>query len=540
MHQVKAAMDDRTIRHLAYPMVVAVLSGPLGLSSAAKGMTGCEGLSGHVSAGLHQLAAGRFDPDARKADLNKRAEAAFDKPDYLLAEKVLRQLIEIDGENFVPWYNLACALSMQDRTMDAGPALEKAIELGYSDLGAMQNDPHLAAVRKTENYRKIIASWDAILDARIESNLDAIKKTYGPGYTVERDAGLRLAYVSAFAPSSFDLAKKEIQTLTRWWEASVAAPVTGPTTPGQTSPVDEAKPVPWVLVVLPSKNDFQKWAIERFGPRWQQIGGSYSHDEKKLVAKDLGSTLRHEYWHVLHWRDMTARRQQHPIWIMEGLCSLPEDVERTPDGEMKPIASWRTNQARKLAMNSKLMPWDRLFAMDQKRFVGERPLAYYAQARCVFLYLWHRGKLRDWYDTYTKGYAQDSTGTAAMEHVFGKPLKDVQKEYTAWLRALPPAQEEFKRGDAVLPFDLQEGAGDGVVVSSAEVLDRIDRRRPTRPSDHGGLRLKDVVTEIDGKPVREIGELIQVLSGYMPGTEVEVSYRRGRTEGTAKVKLVAF
>jgi hypothetical protein len=288
------------------------------------------------------------------------------------------------------------------------------------------------------------------------------------------------------------------------------------------------------MVVLPSKTDFEKWAIAKFGPRWQQIGGSYSHDEKKLVAKDLGSTLRHEYWHVLHWRDMTARRQQHPIWIMEGLCSLPEDIDATADGSMKPIASWRTNQARKLALNAKLMPWDKLFAMEQKQFIGSRPLAYYAQARCVFLYLWNKQKLKEWYEAYTSGYSEDPTGKAAMEKVFGKPLKDIQKEYAAWLRALPEAQEEFKRGDAVLPFDLEEGAGDGVIVSSSTV----GRSRGT--GGGAGVRLKDVITAIDGKAVREIGELIQVLTPYMPGTEVEVTYRRGKTEGTAKVKLIAF
>ncbi|MGE3107397.1 MAG: PDZ domain-containing protein [Phycisphaerales bacterium] len=482
------------------------------------------------------------DPEIRKNQLNKQIDAAFDKSDYVLAESLLRELIKIDGENFVPWYNLACALSMQGRTQDAGPALEKSIELGFSDLGALQSDPHLVAVRRTSNYRKIVASWNAILDARIESNLQAIKKTYGPSYTAERDESLRLAYVSAFAPGSFENAKKEVKQLTQWWEATVATPVTGPTggaagVPGGAA--GDAKNVPWVLVVLPSKADYQKWAMAKFGSRWQQIGGSYSHDEKKLVAKDIGSTLRHEYWHVLHWRDMTSRRQQHPIWIMEGLCSLPEDIEITPDGSMKPIGSWRTNQARKLAVSGNLMPWDRLFEVQQKQFIGSRPLAYYAQARCVFLFLWNRGKLKAWYEAYTAGYAEDPSGKAAMEKMFGKPLKDVQKEYAAWLRSLPVAPEEFRRGDAVLPFDLEEGEGDGVVVSTTALLTPRDDRRGS-PRDRGGIRFRDVITAIDDKPVREIGELIQVLAPYMPGAEVEVSYRRGRTEGTAKVKLVAY
>ena len=65
------------------------------------------------------------DLEKRKEDLNKQSEAAFESQDYKAAEAIIRSLIEIDGENFVPWYNLACSLSMQGRTEDAGPVSKK-------------------------------------------------------------------------------------------------------------------------------------------------------------------------------------------------------------------------------------------------------------------------------------------------------------------------------------------------------------------------------------------------------------------------------
>ncbi|MBC7773592.1 MAG: PDZ domain-containing protein [Pyrinomonadaceae bacterium] len=493
------------------------------------------------------------DLEKRKEDLNKQSEAAFERRDYKGAEAVLRELIEIDGENFVPWYNLACSLSMQGRTEDAGPMLEKAIELGFSDLTTLQSDPHMAALRRTPNYRRLADSWGKILNERIENNLDALKKSYGPAYTFEKDPALRLVFASAFAPSSFLQAKKEVARMTVLWETLVSTPVTGSvlnpaaTRPAREEPDDspagarDQATIPWVFVVLPTQDDYAKWAIAKFGPAWERVGGSYSHDEKKLVAKDLSSTLRHEYWHVLHWRDLTARRQMHPIWIMEGLCSLPEDLETLASGELKPVASWRTNQARHLARSGTLTPWDRLFKLDHKQFIGSRPLAYYAQARCIFLYLHSRGKLKEWYQTYVDGYGEDATGAKAFEKVLGKPLKDIQKDFAAWLRLLPQVQEEFKHGDAVFPFDFQEGTGDGIVVASiVSTRSREGGVKGDRNKVGAGLRIRDVITAVDGKPVREMAELIQVLGEYFPGTEVEVEYRRGKTTGTAKLVLVAF
>lgn len=495
------------------------------------------------------------DLEKRKEELNKQSEAAFEKLDYKAAEAIIRTLIEIDEGNFVPWYNLACALSMQGRTEDAGPALENAIELGFSDLTTLQSDPHMAALRRTANYRRLADNWGKILNDRIENNLEALKKSYGPAYTFEKDPKLRLVFASAFAPSSFEQAKKEIARMTVLWETLVTTPVTGSIlAPAGATPASPAKQpgdttdsaqaqqqIPWVFVVLPTQDDYAKWAIAKFGPAWQRVGGSYSHDEKKLVAKDLSSTLRHEYWHVLHWRDLTARRQMHPIWIMEGLCSLPEDLETLPGGALKPIPSWRTNQARLLAKSGRLTPWDQLFKLDHKQFISSRPLAYYAQARCVFLYLYSRGKLKEWYQAYVDGYAKDATGAKALEQVLGKSLKDIQKDYAAWLRLLPPVQEEFKHGDAVFPFDIDESTGDGIVVASVVGIKSSGGGTKAGSNAKGGtVKFKDVITAVEGKPVREMAELIQVLGEYIPGNEVQVEYRRGKTTGTAKLVLVAF
>lgn len=470
------------------------------------------------------------DPEAERATLEKQSGDAFARKDYKAAEAALRRLTVVDADNFVPWYNLACALCVQGRTEEAGPALERAIELGFSDLQQLQSDPYLAALRRTENYKRLTGAWNEILGANIDQRLQAARKQYGPSYTIEKDAAHRLAYVSAFPEASFAQAKQDIGRLIDWWGRYVCDPA--PATDGADSQV------PWVMVVLPSPADYAKWARSKYGDGWERVGGVYSHDAKTLTAKDLGSTLRHEFWHVLHWRHMDVLRQRHPVWIMEGLCSLMEDVEVSPDGSARPIPSWRTNQAGNLARAGRTTPWETLFTLDQKRFVGVRPLSFYGQSRAIFMWLAREGKLKAWYSAYTAGYKEDPSGLAAFAQVFGKPVQKVEADFKVWLRAIPVVDEDFPVGSAVLPFDVQDGGGDGLLVAPSPDLDRLGARPTANFSRSGGIRPRDVITAIDGQPVTETGQLIRVLADYGPDTEVTVTFRRGRNIQTTKVTLI--
>src|SRR5262249_21152628 len=150
-----------------------------------------------------------------------------------------------------------CALCCQGRTQDAGPMLEKSIQLGFTDLQQLQSDPHLAGLRRTENYKRLVARWGEILGAKIDSDFEAVKKRYGPSYKYEKDEKLRLAYASAFAPSSFEQAKKELARLSEWWAKEVLpdAPADAPSSAegAKGSPLSAA---PWVLIVLPNKPDY--------------------------------------------------------------------------------------------------------------------------------------------------------------------------------------------------------------------------------------------------------------------------------------------
>lgn len=491
------------------------------------------------------------DPAVKGDRTREEHESAFlqamRRGDLDAAELVLREWTDDDAQNFVPWYNLACVLSMRGKTAEAETSLQRSVVEGFSDLRVLMTDPDLRGLRGTETYRAIIEGWDRIIDSRVDAQLEAAKKLFrgtpNKPYHFEKDVELRLAYISAFDPGTFAQAKEELRDLTSWWHEHVL-PAEEPWRTGRGA--DSAMPdqpregqadaaqrpgrkPPWVMVVLPTRPDYLRWAAAKYGQAGQSVGGAYSHDEKRLVAMDLGSTLRHEYWHALHWRHMDQLGQRHPVWVMEGLCSLVEDIQPLPDGGFRALPSWRTNMAKRLAKGGSLMPWEVLFAMDQQRFVGSKPLAYYAQARAVFMFLAERGKLKEWYGAYVEGYRADPTGAAAFEDAFGRSAAEIEKEFRAWLKELPEVVEEIRPGMANVPFDVGPGTGDGIVVNSTP------RGKSGRAS---GLRMRDVISAIDGEPVRDLNDFARILGARMPGEEITVAYRRGKVHGEVQITLI--
>jgi hypothetical protein len=437
---------------------------------------------------------------------------AYIQKDWPAAEDALLKWIAVDGQNFVPYYNLACILGQQGRLEEAERMLRSAVTRGFADRVRLTTDPDLAPLRTSEEYHAIIDGWERIVSAQVERRLERARQTYpeSMGYTYERDETGRLAYISAFDPEMFLFAKGQIGRLGLWWETQVL-PSEEPWRTGKLPPAES-----WVIVILPTREDYQRWAASAYGEGWERIGGEYSHDQRRLIAMDIGSTLRHEYWHVLHWRHMERLGQRHPAWVMEGLCSLVEDVKEGPNGEMVPVPSWRTNMTKKASRAGTLAPLETLFALDQGKFLTQRPLAQYAHARSLFMFVMAQGsgKLREWYTAYVKGFSEDPTGKAAFETVFKKPLKEIDRDFRKWLKDVPEVAERIRPGMANLPFSVDMGTGDGVVVTSIP------------GAKGGGIRMRDVVTAIDGKAVRDLYEYARILAEYKPGVEVEVAYKK--------------
>jgi len=454
----------------------------------------------------------------READrLESKALAAFEAGDYKAAAALLARQLELEPNDFVPHYNLACVRAQQGSIDRAVESLKRAVELGFTDHHQLLADHDLAPIRETAFYERLTEQWDRVLDARAQAHLEQIKERFGPRYTYARDPRLRLSYACACAADELEPAREEIDRLTEWALEHIFRDLRDP-------PMREKDP--WTVVILPSAEDFKRWAVREYGPsavmsEFHRIGGAYNHGRKELVARDLGGSFRHEFLHVLHWRSNARAGQVHPVWVQEGLCSLVEDYDITPSGELEITPSWRTNMVKRLDRARALPALEYLATLSRREFTERRPLANYAYARAVFMYLLERGVLAEWYAHFVEHFDSDPTGLESISAVLGMPIERVREDFERWVRALPEVAEARADGtisglEVSMGVEMIPGSGRGPLVRRL-----LDRRARTE-----GFRRRDAVVEVDGRPTRDMNELVRVLDDYRPGQRVTVEIRR--------------
>ncbi len=438
------------------------------------------------------------------------------------ARVALEAQATLQPSNFVVQYNLACVNARLSERVRAVENLHRAIELGFIDLRQIQADPDLESIRAEPGYRAIIDNWGAIIDARAVANLDRTREIYGDAYLYETDDQRRLLYACAYDEQSFQIARDELALLADWGVETVFQDLRDTTTPD-----------PFVTVILPNRRDFLRWVIATYGGaarnNFSGIGGAYDHDRKQLVAQDLGGTLRHEFFHVLHWRSASRLGQDHPIWIQEGLCSLVEDYD-VVGGTLTPVPSWRTNTVKRILAGGKLTRIEELAAIPRDKFsAGGRTMARYAECRSFFLFLYSKGLLGPWYRRYIETFDADPTGVASILATLDTDIDGANAMYRDWLRSLPDVAEPGGReGRSGLGVDVDPGEGDGPVVTQAA----------SRAARASGIRVGDVIYAINDRPTRDVFELVRVLGSYAPGTVVTLSARRATRHLTFEIQLV--
>jgi tetratricopeptide (TPR) repeat protein len=460
----------------------------------------------------------------RARELEGKAVGAFSEKRFADAEKFLREQIELQPDNFVVMYNLACARTAQGDAKEGMEFLVKAIEAGFDDVRQLERDPSIAPLRSDPEYGRIIKAWPEVLKARRDANIESVQEFLKGRYEVLHDERLRLVYVSAVNEHSLKRAREEIALLGEWASRELF--------PGLLEN-PEALRDPWVIVVLPTREDFVKWMISRHGPGavsgMSSIGGEYDHDTKILVAQDLGSSLRHEFFHVLHWRSCMRLGQRHPIWVQEGLCSIVEDYE-LEGGNVVPVSSWRSNIVKRLERTGNLRGLEDLCNQNPSQFMASRVLAMYARARTAFLYLAELGLLSKWYQNYTDDFHTDPTGLKTWARTLEKPIKQIDLDMRGWVRRMEMVPEQIRSGMASLGVEVESGEGDGLRVTGL-LEDHLRRGGPLMPGD--------IILDIDGRATRDIAELVRVLGTYEPGAKVTVGVRRRSGVKTIEMVLVA-
>lgn len=478
-------------------------------------------------------------------------QAAYEKHDYEAAADGLAELVRFAPGDPIVRYNLACVQTLRGDIDGAERALRKCIELGFTDFPRMLAEKDLQPLAEGVVFAAIREGWRELQDTGIDYRLQQFQRTLKVnnqtaeqrGYQIEKNAPLRLAFVSGFSKEGHAETKVELQRITDYWRSHVLPP-------DATAVVADGKhPDPWVLVFLPNAVDFQSWAMATLGARADRVGGLYDNWKQQLVARDLGPTLRHEFWHALHWRHMSRIGQVHAMWVQEGLCSLIEDVdlvvEKDESVRLVSVPSWRTNTAKRMARINLLPKLSVLMTMDEKTYMGSRALGNYAASRAFFLWLVQGGggganakpdapaerpsRLRDWYAGYIADWATDPTGKTTTERVLGKPLAELDRDFKAWLLALPDVGEQNTPGLPTLPCDMQPVGGEGMVVIGTGTNDLL--KNPLLPGD--------VIVSVDGHPVRDQTELARLLGtpAFKPGQQVVLKVRRDGRPFEVKVRL---
>ena len=446
-----------------------------------------------------------------RAPSQREIDDALRARDFVRAEPLIAARIADGDSDPILLYNHACVLAQLGRPEEAEARLLESVEAGFDAFDIMREDADLEPIRKGRVYTAILEAHRRVERARPErpsrrparDPLAAWEAVHGDRYRYERDESRGLLFATflderAHARMRTDLAALEEHLLKAYFR----------------SPPDRP-----ALVAIVRPEDASRY-LER-----PEIKGMYLHSERRLVARDTGQSLQHEFVHLLHFADMERRRQRHPIWIQEGLASLYEDYTLRADGSIEFHPNIRFNIARRQVSSNTARPWKELFRYSGERFMSgaER---HYPQVRAIFEFFAREGKLEEFYRALLETSPEDPSGIAAVERTFGEPLARVEARWRKWMLERGAIDDTVARGDPSLGL-AAEDAVDGA---------RIRSFVSGSAARAAGLRVGDVILAVAGRPVRSRDELMLAVAALKHGESVEVRYRRDGGELAAMVR----
>jgi hypothetical protein len=421
--------------------------------------------------------------------------SAFESGKYELALELIETFLVESPDNIEMLYNAACAKCKLNDRDGAAEYLLRAVKAGFRDFTFMDRDPDLRVMRDHPTYEAIVEAAKRVDESQALDALARWRSMFGDDdYTLAEDDVHRLHYAAALDDTSFAEMRSMLE---RQADQMIAAFFGGP-------------PDYHVLIAVPTPKD----AVALFGDD-RAVGGIYQHYQRRLIARDIGSSLRHEFFHLLHYGHMERLGQDHPIWIQEGMASLYEDYEFREDGAITFLPNDRHNIVRRRARIGGLMKWRQLFDTTRTRFMG-KATALYPQVRSIFEFVADEGLLAEWYAAYVASFDEDDSGVVAFEAVFNAPLESIERQWRTWMMARPELDLEV--GDAGLGIRSGDRiSNDGVLVTS--VIPRSSAAR-------AGIRNRDVIVSADGRPTRSLQELKNIIGAKSEGDPVKVRFRR--------------
>lgn len=404
-----------------------------------------------------------------------------------------------------------------------------ALRAGWLDDKALDEHPDLTRLRAHEAWEQVravrhqlrdpskqgesakeppalpskIAANDVVARQSLQSWLDR----FGGGrYRTEEQPQLNLLIASAIDPDALHRSIASLELLSSTLTKDFFGELQSQT----------------VLLIVATPTDADQFLSN------PQHAGLYVHEARRLVTRNTGSTLRHEYTHLRHYGQMDRLGQRHPIWILEGLATLFEDWQIGPAGQLVVLPNLRCGDIYDRVKKRKATPWIEFITMNEQPFMAE-PQWNYAQARSMLMYFASQGKLISWYRRYITNWRDDPTGQRAMEQEFAAPIGRIEAQWKAWVLANGRQDSTIDSGDGVM----------GARVSNLPDGVRLDAVQLAGPAQRAGMRQGDVITDIGSQEIRCVGDYVLAMASRKSGENVKVRFRRGALYSIVEVNLAS-
>lgn len=191
-----------------------------------------------------------------------------------------------------------------------------------------------------------------------------------------------------------------------------------------------------VTVILCSSDDSYRECHQALKERDRsEYSGIYSRAAHRVIVNIATGegTLAHELTHALAHADFPDL----PEWLDEGLASLYEECEFSPDGmRLIGVENWRGSALQGLVPRGELRS---IVDLANEQFAAENAPVDYAQARYFCLYLQKRNLLEPFYRKCRSQSKADRTGMQALiECLNCSDLQTIDAQFQTWLGTLDP------------------------------------------------------------------------------------------------------
>jgi hypothetical protein len=398
-----------------------------------------------------------------------------------------------------------------DQRVAAG-YLKRAIEEGFTDFAAVESGADFAGLRRHESWSVVQEAMrtarahnenGALSGAEATKAVDAWRMRFTTGYRSFPDGATNTVLVTTQDPTSRSellsmLAAMTQDQVSRLFGKGLAQPVA-------------------VIVAVGTDGEGDGLTPSR--------AGRYEHGMRRLLTRDTGATLRHEFTHALHFAHMERINQLHPIWLREGLATVFETYRTREDGSFEFLPNERADAAMQLLATGAAPGLRRLLTMPEDDFQKDGESTY-PLVRSLMEFTASRGALERLYAEAVAGFRDDPACTRALERAHGASLEEIERSWTTWAR---------ERGAQGLSTDPTQPSI-GVTTEDHPDGARIVRFVTKSTARDAGLRPGDVIVGVDGEPVRSVRELGVALTRLPRRETLTIRFRRGDSYSILEVR----